>query len=52
MENLSESVKQLRGEMNTWGGPEEQEILDDLLKEVPVASEQPQVSNQPPVASV
>ena len=24
MENLGESVKQLREEMNTWGGPEEQ----------------------------
>ena len=38
--------------MNTWGGPEEQEILDDLVKEVPIAPEQPQVSNQSPVASV
>ena len=29
MENLGESVKQLREEVNAWGGPEEQEILDD-----------------------
>ena len=30
MENLGDNVKQLREEMNAWGGPEEQEILDDL----------------------
>ena len=35
MENLGENVKQLREEMNTWGGPEDQEVLDDLMKEVP-----------------
>ena len=36
MENLGENVKQLREEVNAWGGPEEQEILDDLMKEVPM----------------
>ena len=49
MENLGESVKQLREEVNAWGRPEEQEELDDLMKEVPTipsSSEQPQVSNQ------
>ena len=46
MENLGDSVKQLWEEMNAWGGPEDQEILDDLQKEVPLTSEQPQVSNQ------
>ena len=30
MENLSDNVKQLREEMNTWGGLEEQQILDEL----------------------
>ena len=48
MENLSENVKQLREEMNTWVEPEEQQILDDLQNEVPVAPEQSQVSNPPP----
>ena len=52
MENLGESVKQLREEMNAWGGPEEQEILNDLVKEIPFASEQLQVSNQSPAVSV
>ena len=45
MENLGENVKQLREEVNAWGGPEDQEILDDLVKEVPIissTSEQPQ----------
>ena len=51
MENLGDSVKQLREEMNAWGGPEDQEILDDLQKEVPLTSEQPQVSNPSPVAA-
>ena len=51
MENLSESVKKLREEMNAWGEPEGQEILNDLLKEVPIASEQPQVSNPSPIVS-
>ena len=39
MENLSENVKQLREEMNTWAEPEEQQILENLQKEVPVAPE-------------
>ena len=45
MENLGENVKQLREEVNAWGGPEDQEILNDLMKEVPMVpstSEQPQ----------
>ena len=49
MENLGENVKQLREEMNTWGGPEDQEVLDDLMKEVPSipsTPEQPQASSQ------
>ena len=41
MEDLGENVKQLREEVNAWGGPEDQEILDDLVKEVPLPSEQP-----------
>ena len=35
IENLGENFKQMREEMNTWGGPEDQEILDDLVNEVP-----------------
>ena len=50
MENLGDNVKQLREEMNTWGQPDDQEVLDELVKEVPMASEPPQVSNQSPVA--
>ena len=38
MENLGENVKQLREEVNNWGEPEGQEILDDLMKEVPMIS--------------
>ena len=48
MENLGENVKQLWEEVNAWGEPEEQEVLDDLIKEVPIItsiSEQPQISN-------
>ena len=55
MENLGESVKQLREEVNAWGRPEEQEELDDLMKEVPTipsSSEQPQVSNQSPAVTL
>ena len=44
MENLGESVKQLREEANAWGGLEEQEILDDLMKEIPMVSS---ISEQP-----
>ena len=55
MENLGDNVKQLREEVNAWGEPESQEILDELMKEVPIvssASEQPQVSNQPPTVTL
>ena len=55
MENLGENVKQLREEVNNWGEPEGQEILDDLMKEVPLissASEQPQVSSQTPAVNL
>ena len=55
MENLGDNVKQLREEVNAWGEPEGQEILDELMKEVPVvssASEQPQVSNQTPTENL
>ena len=55
MENLGENVKQLREEVNNWGEPEGQEILDDLMKEVPLISsapEQPQVSNQTPTVNL
>ena len=55
MENLRENVKQLREEVNNWGEPEGQEILDDLMKEVPMISstpEQPQVSNQTPIVNL
>ena len=55
MENLGENVKQLREEVNNWGEPEGQEILDDLMKEVPMISstpEQPQVSNQTPTVNL
>ena len=55
MENLGDSVKQLREEVNAWGGPEEQEVLDDLMKEVPTipsSSEQPQVISQSPAATL
>ena len=41
--------------MNAWGEPEGQEILDELMKEVPIvssASEQPQVSNQTPTVNL
>ena len=51
MENLSENVKQLREDMNAWEEPEEQQILDNLQKEVPVVPEQSQVSNPPPAVS-
>ena len=51
MENLSENVKQLREEMNTWVEPEDQQILDELQKEVPVVPEQTQVCNPPPAVS-
>ena len=47
MENLGESVRQLRDDMNTWGEPEDQAILDELVEEVPITSEPPQVSNSP-----
>ena len=39
----------MREEVNAWGEPGAQEVLDDLMKEVPIISstpEQPQVSNQ------
>ena len=55
MENLGDNVKQLREEVNNWGQPEGQEILDDLMKEVPMISsppEQPQVSNQTPIVNL
>ena len=55
MENLGENVKQLREEMNAWGEPEGPEILDELMKEVPMvssASEQPQSSNQTPIVNL
>ena len=45
MENLGENVKQLWEEVNAWGEPEDQEVLNNLMKEVPMApstSEQPQ----------
>ena len=41
--------------MNTWGGPEDQEILDELVNEVPEippTSEQPQVTNQSPAVTL
>ena len=44
IENLGENFKQMREEMNTWGGPEDQEILDELVNEVP---EIPPTSEQP-----
>ena len=40
--------------MNTWGGPEDQEVLDDLMKEVPSipsTPEQPQASSQSPAVT-
>ena len=48
MENLGESVKQLREEVNAWGGPEDQEVLNDLMKEVPMV---PSISEQPQAIS-
>ena len=48
IENLGENVKQLREEVNAWGEPGEQEVFDEVMKEVPIISstpEQPQVSN-------
>lgn len=48
LENLGDSVKQLKEEMNAWGGPGDQQELDDLMREVPTAfasPEQPQVSS-------
>ena len=44
MENLGENVKQLREEVNAWGGPDEQGILDEIMKEVPMV---PSTSEQP-----
>ena len=55
MENLGESVKQLREEVNAWGGPEDQEVLNDLMKEVPMVpsiSEQPQAISQSPAVTL
>ena len=55
MENLGENVKQLRKEVNAWGGPEEQEISGDLMKEVPMVpstSEQPQAISQSPTVTL
>ena len=55
MENLGDNVKQLREEVNAWGEPGDQEILDEIMKEVPLASsvsEQPQVSNQTPTVNL
>ena len=55
MENLGDNVKQLREEVNAWGEPEGQEILDELMTEIPIvssASEQPQVSNQTPTVNL
>ena len=37
MENLNDTMKQLKDEMRGWEEPQEQEILDDLNKEVPAA---------------
>ena len=49
MENLGESVKQLWEEVNAWGGPEDQEVLNDLMKEVPMV---PSIPSSPrPLAS-
>ena len=36
IENLSENVKQLKEEMRGWEEPEAQEIMDELMQEVPV----------------
>ena len=55
MENLGENVKQLREEVNAWGGPEDQEVLNDLMKEVPMVpstSEQPQAISQSPAVTL
>ena len=55
MENLGESVKQLQEEVNAWGGPEDQEVLNDLMKEVPMVpsiSEQPQAISQSPTVTL
>ena len=47
-------MKQLRDEVTAWGEPGEQEQgeLDDLFKEVPIASEQPPVINPSPTVNV
>ena len=58
MENLGDNVQQLGEKVNAWGEPEgdgwgfieEQEILDEIRKNVPEvtsASEQPQSGTQP-----
>ena len=63
MENLGDNVRQLGEKVNAWGGPEddgwgyteEQEILDELRKNVPVvtsASEQPQSRDQTPTVNL
>ena len=44
MENLGENVKQLREQIVSWEEPGEQEVLDDLLKEVPLVPLSPEQS--------
>ena len=48
IENLSENVKQLKEEMRGWEEPEAQEILDELMQEVPVSSPVADEQFQPP----
>ena len=44
MENLGENVKQLREQIVSWEEPGEQEVFDDLLKEVPLVPLSPEQS--------
>ena len=55
VENLGDSVKQLREEVNAWGEPEGQAVLDELIQEVTIVSstpEQPHVSSNSPAVNL